>query len=271
MKRLDKVLEIWRDLEETYTQFKQKDEKLTKIEFLKSILGYSDSKSSPTALKSLLMSEVDSYSPKEYQDYESLLEVLDDTYEKLSGKSSDIVDLDEFVYNLKAAHFSLDNYNCFGGSDHRIAIGDAIAQGILVDTVCERDGEVASFFLGNEQRDYVAIRNLAEVLEFLRKDSATISADPFLAQVYFILGNYVMKRNLIVPTIFFGSSLFQKSAKELTIGSVHIPITKRNCVLQENVNIKTLQQETITVPKLEYINKKIKKDYGTIQINCVVV
>lgn len=270
MKRLSKVLNIWKNLEDSYMQFKQKDEKLTKAQFLKMLVGYDSNKSSPTALKALLMSEVDTYTAEEYKDYESLLEVLDSTYDKLSDDMLDIVDLDMFVYNIESEHFKLEDYDCFKKQDKRISIADSIESGILLDTVLLQDDRMSSYFLGSEQKGYVSFRNFVEVLTFLQKDYSSVTADPFLAQVYYILGNYVIKRNMLLPTIFLSSELFYKKDKELIIGSLHVPITKRNCIVQEEVTIRTLQQKTIQISRVEYFNKKLKLDYGTVQINCVV-
>lgn len=257
MKRLEKVLIIWKDLEGSYLRAVQKDKNLSKRRYLEQLLGFNPEIDSPAQLKNMLSTEVSAYSPEEYKDYESLLDILDNTYKKLLANGEEILELDSFVYSNTVKQFDLNDYETFESVDRVTPIREALNAGHLMDYISAADSLMEHYNLGKEQPGYLAIKTENDAIQFLCRTAQSITTS-FYKQIYHIVGNYIMQGKMQYPSVFLSNELFTVGAKEISIGSLSVPITKRNHVSRDTFTMTLLSKEEIVVDKLSYYQKKVK-------------
>lgn len=83
MKRLDKVWNVWNDLDQSYANFNNKmiaktGKGIGKLDFLKKILKYTGTEDDITNFKAMFSNEIKTYSAEELQKYEDLLGIVND-------------------------------------------------------------------------------------------------------------------------------------------------------------------------------------------------
>ena len=269
MYRLYKVLDIWQNLEQNYEKSKIN---LTRRQYLEKLLAFNTQIDSPIQLKSMLQEESSKYTDDQYKDYRSLIEVLDCTYTKLLNDNSVILNLDSFVYSNSISVVDIDDTAVFKTVNSITEIKDVLEAGYLLETVDVQSDNIRSFITGSEQPGYVAIRNQNEMISFLSKTKSDIENSEFLKQVYYILGNYVMSKKLVYPTVFISSTYFSLSDDEryLNIGSRNIKVTKSNLNEATDKNITLLSKERIHLDKVLYYSKPLDEADYKIRLNCVV-
>lgn len=264
MSRLQMVLDKWKDLENSYNMYYAQNNKVSKRVFLEYLLSYSEKVDSPVQLKTLLQEEVESYSPAEFEDYEALILVLDNTYQKLRSITGDIINLDEFVYSNLVQQFSIEDMEVLNAGKRLTDVREALSNGYFVECVTLNNEGIHEYILGNEQPGYLAFRNLQEVAAFLHRSVEEILLSDFHKQIYYLLANYVMNGKLILPTVFIDKMLYEDNGNSVCMGNTTIPVNAKNKKELYDLNVKMLNGSSLHIDKVSYYNKTLKLTYGKI-------
>lgn len=268
MSRLNKVLDKWNDLESSYRKECSKNTKelLTKREYLCRLLNFKPQNDSPELLKSLLKEESSSYTAADYEQYESLLEVLDYTYKKLLSFDGEIVNLQQFVFGDNMAAIQLDDFSVYDTSANLVSIKQALQDGYVTECVVQKADGIHSYVLGHEQTGYIAFRNLLEVVEFLHRPAEELEQSCFLSQVYYILGNCIIKKKFSAPMVFLDKSLFEEKGNTITAGSLSFSVTKRNLTEASEVGITIFNGERLHLGRVSYYSKQMTEPFSNTRL-----
>lgn len=264
MSRLQKVLDKWKDLEDSYNVYYSQNHKVSKRVFLERLLSYSERSDSPVQLKTLLQEEVESYNPTEFEDYEALILVLDNTYQKLLSTTGDIINLDEFVYSNLVQQFNIEDMEVLDAGKKLTDVREALSNGYFVECVTLDSNGVHEYILGNEQPGYSAFRNLQEVVAFLHRSIEEILLSDFHKQVYYLLANYVMNGKLILPTVFIDKMLYEDKGNSVCMGNTIIPVNAKNKKELHDLNVKMMNGSPLHIDKVSYYDKTLKLAYGKV-------
>lgn len=257
MKRLENIKRIWENLEESYAQKKSSGVVSSRREFLERALDYKSSAPSAVSVKGLLACEVDSYSVREYEQYSELLGVIDKTFVKLHTWEGEISNLEEFVYGTVGSTPNTKNFSAFIEKNY-IDVDSALRLNCFTDTVIlHEDGTFTPYLVNHEQPGFKAFHSAMDLINFLNMDTNVLMSSDFYKQIYYVMANAMMKKKIVFPTIFISENFFKLDGKQIIVGNMQIPVTKRNLVQLENVSVTTLSQIRIEIPKIKHYSKKI--------------
>lgn len=268
MSRLDKVIEKWDNLEDSYREASAKNTQtvLTKRDYLEQLLGFNSKIDSPELLKSLLKEESSSYNPVQYEEYENMIRILDYAYKNLLTFTGEIVNLQQFVFGEDTQAFRIENFAVYNTESNITNIKQALSDGYVTECVVQKEDGIHSYILGHEQSGYIAFRSFLEAAEFLHRPANEIMQSSFLSQVYYVLGNYVMNKRFIAPTVFLDNSLFSENGNKVSAGSLMFTLSKENLVERENVKITLMSGDKLEIPKVSYFVRQIRQPYGTTRV-----
>lgn len=244
MKNLNKVLNVWSDLESSYETLKGRLGVSTRLEFIYKIAGYKNKTTQIDIIKSTMKGETSDYTTDELESYSKLinkLEAID--YVLISADIESIDNLDRFadyciglsvnnryvgktvsdelfqgmsVYGVKANVVSLSSKSMYDTTE------------FLTDVYTIKDKSPVHYKPIDRLGEIITIRNNKELEEFVRA-AKTSPSNKFMSDVLKLLGGLIKDKKFKFGQSFISPTMFKLEGNKVTLlfaKEVVIPIRK---------------------------------------------
>lgn len=266
MLKVQKMFDVWSHLEKNYKDYATSNKTgLTKVDYLKKLLGYEDGVANVTTLRSMLADELPGYSKDEMSLYTDLFELMEQTVTKLDNFSGSISNLDEFVMGTsyddvesQSPSYLLEHCNLYVAHEFTNTV-EALEKGIFCDCSISTENGLESFYFDPEDDVYRYFEKQNDVANFYMLYNKMYYKETLTNQVVFALVDYLL-RNKICPdgfgVVMPSISVITKSS--ISIGKLKIPYSKENVTELKGHTVKTINGTTYTLDL-----KFIKLDYDS--------
>lgn len=232
---IERVVEVWNDLESAYAEYIKSGGDLARLEYLKSIAFIKDGKYAQSLLTAILGQEVATYDVEQHEKMQEVLELSNRVaMVLLQNPGFNVTNLNEavdLILEHSISNTDAENVHIYTAADAAIikqrdytTLEDAINLGIFcTSSFVDNDGKLCTIRLNNTTGNYlhIANKNDAKLFCFLKEAGAYPALD-FYDRVYNDLQCNDYKGNVI----FVDSSLYTKSDNKVKFFSTEIEVAE---------------------------------------------
>lgn len=224
MSNLEKMLQVWKNPEESYQKYCKRYGAVTRDEYLEMLLAYEGGSANLTLLRSAIGAEVNGYTEEEARAYSELFDYLGMVAKNMKDCDSVIADLDVFCSNIdetsandemERTSISLMDFNFFSVKDN-MPIQRALQNGIFFDYV---DPSGQPFPVDCTGESYLAFRTQQDFAMFIYKYRENmIAKSEFYDKAYLIAIYLVKNKSKIEDLCMVAPELYTVGRGRLKLG-----------------------------------------------------